>query len=149
MSPNTVRSIRKKLLAEDVIEHDNAKKLLNNEKIYKIQNIKKAKKLLKWNDEINDQNTATKILGKYYPNLDIRIQKQFHMRYYIKAKKSLPEIYPRRLYLKKICPLCSRKSLRDFTHGKDFSPIDKKCRFCKCVFQYGQNPEGIMYVRES
>jgi len=143
---NTVRNVHKKLLEMNIIELDESQKLLNNEKFYRIRNIKKTIKLLKWNNKIYEHNQATKIVGKYYPNLDIRIKEQFQMRYYLKSQKSFPETYPRKLYLKKICPLCSRKSLRDFTHGSNVGPIDKRCRYCKCIFQYGQNPEGIMYV---
>ena len=138
---HTVRNIRKKLLNMKIIEQDLTQKPPNNEKVYKICSIKKARQLRELNWEISQGNTSKKILGKFYKRFGIRIKETFVMRYKQKPKKLVPETYPGKLYRKKICPICSKKGLREFKHG---GPIDRRCHYCKYTFQYGQNFEGLM-----
>jgi len=148
MYPHTVRNIRKKLVEMKIIQQDLSQKLPNNEKVYRVYSIKQAEQLERINSELSDSNERRRSLGKYYKKYGIRVNHTFKMRYY-PPQKQAPETYPWKLYRKKMCPICSKKGLRDFKHGDEFSTIDKRCHYCKYTFQYGQNWEGVMYVRKN
>ena len=142
-SPRTVRKVRKKLETDHIIE--NTKVSANNEKFYKIIDYEKA--VLQYNQSIgtyvhnrkhkpNIGFTPTKIIK----NPPVISDNNFHVVLQIDGKTNRKWNYPKIMYEKNICPICSDKLIR-FKHGtlgQITHDLDRKCRNCKSKFYYNK-----------
>jgi len=144
-SPDTIRNIRKRLEKENIIVPLNLKKKFpKNEKFYKIKNLKKAAEVSDNFWTIIFQKEREKREGKYFKKFRQRVPKELTIKYETipDTKYNRPEKYPRKSYLKKICPICNKK-LRESTKSKNYRPLDRKCFNCGFKFRY---LEGILRV---
>lgn len=142
-SHNTVRKVRKKLESECIIE--NTRVSANNEKFYRIIDYEKA--VLLYN-----QSIATYVKNrKHKPNIGFTPTKiiekppvisdnNFHMILQINGKTIRSWNYPKIMYEKNTCPICSGRLIH-FKHGtlgQITHDLDRKCRNCTSKFYYNK-----------
>lgn len=142
LSPNTVRSIRKRLQKEGVLEEVKEKQP-NNEKLYRITDLQKAYTHLDQYLGIHLDKQEPKVF--FFPKFAILEPGKFTSGYFQVINKSsknkLPKAYPKQLYEYRLCPSCSNNSLRAFKHNGD--ELDRKCHNCKITFHHSN---GIIRV---
>ena len=143
IAPKSLHIIRKKLLGMKIIEQD-GKKYPNNEKLYRIINLKEAEKLLEIVSDITFQKFCDNEYGKYFANYKIHIPSEISIEYDKKLlNKNLPEIITRKQLLRNYCPICKRKTLRNYRKGQMSSSIDRQCRKCQINLLYRSYPALI------
>lgn len=137
-SSNTIRNIRKRLQNENLIAPIKLeKKFPKNEKFYKIKNLKKAMKVKDYYWEIWFNKENKKERGKFYVKYNKRIPEELTISYETipNSQFNKPEKFSRKLYLKKICPICKMK-MKEFMSSKNYGQLDRKCFNCGYKFRY-------------
>ena len=143
IAPKSLQRIRKLLLEMKIIEND-GKRYPNNEKYYRIINLKKAEKKLEKTSEIILRKLDEKELGKHFANYGINIPSEIPIEFDKKlSNTNLPEKITRKSFLRDYCPVCKRKRLRKYTKGQMNSSIDKQCNRCHINFLYRFPPALI------
>ncbi len=146
ISPRTVQRIRKQLLDSKIIQRD-SKTYPNNEKFYKIIDLKKAEQKSERAWTLHMQNSKEQT-GKYYQKYGIRIPNEIPIEFEKKTQniKNLKNVL-KKDFLNRICPICGTKTLRDYTKGQKKSLVDRRCNKCHFTFLYHYIPTSIQAVK--
>lgn len=137
-SLNTIRNFRERYQKEGIIVPLKQKKTFpNNEKFYKIKNMEKAKRLLDYFIEIEIKKEQEKKWGKYDHRFGREIPQELDIEYTTKPPKKFnaSKKISKTNYIRKICPVCSKK-MREFFNSMNYGPLDRKCLNCKFKFNY-------------
>jgi len=129
----TVRRIRRRLEKFGILEKISTNQH-NNEKLYRLTDLKKAHELSQHYFGIHIDKQEMKVLA--LPNQS-KIKSGFLIiKYKLKDQPLKPnQPYPRQFYEDGICPSCNKPTLRDFKHDAD-NDLDRKCFHCKITFYY-------------
>ncbi|MCV0430706.1 hypothetical protein [Nitrosopumilus sp.] len=146
LSSNTVRSIRKKLQDDGILDIVKENKR-NNEKEYYISDIKNAHQYLNnyLNIHLDKQKLKTSALDNLWILKPSDFPEGFLMIKFPKNENRYSQPYPVNFYKAGICPLCNSNYLKNFKHNYA-DELDRKCSKCKSTFYHS---EGILSTKFS
>ena len=71
------------------------------------------------------------------------ISKHYVIDYKLKNGERPKQLYPKKFYQKRICPMCGQQKLRRFKH-KNSHDLDMKCFNCKVTFDFSSDERIIV-----